>query len=42
MEYDIIKIRSLCDRYFDGDTTADEEMMLRSWLIILRLPDGNR
>jgi hypothetical protein len=31
MEYDIIKIRSLCDRYFDGDTTADEEMMLRDY-----------
>ena len=31
MEYDIIKIRSLCDRYFDGDTTAEEEMILRDY-----------
>jgi hypothetical protein len=31
MEYDIMKIRSLCDRYFDGDTTAEEEMMLRDY-----------
>jgi hypothetical protein len=31
MEYDIIKIRSLCDRFFDGDTTAEEEMMLRDY-----------
>ena len=31
MEYDIMKIRLLCDRYFDGDTTAEEEMMLRDY-----------
>ena len=31
MEYDIMKIRSLCDRYFDGDATAEEEMMLRDY-----------
>lgn len=31
MEYDIMKIRSLCDRYFDGVTTAEEEMMLRDY-----------
>lgn len=31
MEYDIIKIRSLCDSFFDGDTTAEEEMMLRDY-----------
>ena len=26
-----MKIRSLCDRYFDGETTADEEMVLREY-----------
>lgn len=31
MEYDIMKIRSLCDKYFDGDTTVEEEMMLRDY-----------
>ena len=31
MEYDIMKIRSLCDKYFDGDATAEEEMMLRDY-----------
>lgn len=31
MEYDIMKIRSICDRYFDGDTTAEEETMLRDY-----------
>lgn len=33
MEYDINKIRTLCDRYFDGDITEDEEMTLRSWFL---------
>ena len=31
MEYDINKIRMLCDRYFDGDTTAEEEQLLREY-----------
>ena len=31
MEYDINKIRNLCDRYFDGDITEDEERTLRAW-----------
>jgi hypothetical protein len=31
MEYDINKIRTLCDRYFDGDTTAEEELLLREY-----------
>ena len=31
MEYDIMKIRSLCDKYFDGDTTVEEEMILRDY-----------
>jgi hypothetical protein len=31
MEYDIMKIRSLCDRYFDGETTAEEELALREY-----------
>ena len=31
MEYDINKRRTLCDRYFDGDTTAEEEQLLREY-----------
>ena len=31
MEYDINKIRTLCDMYFDGDTTAEEEQLLREY-----------
>ena len=31
MEYDINKIRTLCDRYFDGDTTAEEEELLKKY-----------
>ena len=31
MEFDIIKIRSLCDKFFDGETSAEEEMMLRDY-----------
>ena len=31
MEYDINKIRALCDKYFDGDTTAGQEQMLREY-----------
>ena len=31
MEYDINKIRALCDRYFDGETTAEEELALREY-----------
>ena len=31
MGYDINKIRTLCDRYFDGDTTAEEEQLLREY-----------
>ena len=31
MEYDINKIRTLCDRYFDGDSTAEEEELLREY-----------
>ena len=31
MEYDINKIRSLCDRYFDAETTAEEELVLREY-----------
>lgn len=31
MEFDINKIRALCDRYFDGDTSAEEESTLRSY-----------
>ena len=31
MEFDIKNIRSLCDRYFDGETTAEEELSLREY-----------
>ena len=33
MEYDIKKIRRLCERYFDGETSADEEMVLKSYFL---------
>jgi hypothetical protein len=33
MEYDINKIRALCDRYFDGETTVDEEIMVKTYFI---------
>ena len=31
MEYDMNKIRALCDRYFDGETSAEEEQRLREY-----------
>lgn len=31
MEYDINMIRALCDKYFDGGTSAEEERTLRSY-----------
>ena len=34
MEYDINKIRSLCDRYFDAETTAEEELVLREYFAL--------
>ena len=33
MEYDINKIRNLCDRYFDGNITDEEEITLKSWFL---------
>lgn len=33
MEYDIYKIRALCDRYFDGETTAEEELALKAYFM---------
>lgn len=33
MEYDINNIRQLCERYFDGETSAEEEMVLRSYFL---------
>ncbi len=33
MEYDINKIRALCDRYFDGETTVDEDLMLKAYFM---------
>ena len=38
MEYDINKIRILCDRYFDGDTSSEEESFLKSWLAYNDVP----
>jgi len=31
MEYDMKLIRSLCDRYFEGETSAEEEQALREY-----------
>ena len=31
MEYDIKMIRALCDKYFDGRTSAEEERTLKSY-----------
>ena len=31
MEYDMNKIRALCDRYFDGETSAGEEQVLKEY-----------
>ena len=28
MEYDITKIRALCDMYFEGETSTEEEKLL--------------
>ena len=33
MEYDINRIRTLCDKYFDGETTVDEEIMLKAYFM---------
>lgn len=33
MKYDINKIRTLCDRYFDGNITDEEEITLKSWFL---------
>lgn len=34
MEYDMNKIRALCDRYFDGETSAGEELRLREYFLL--------
>ena len=31
MEYDINKIRTLCERYFEGDTSAEDEAVLKEY-----------
>lgn len=31
MEFDINRIRTLCDKYFDGETSVDEEMALKAY-----------
>lgn len=33
MEHDINRIRTLCDKYFDGETTVDEEIMLKAYFM---------
>lgn len=33
MEYDIERIRTLCDRFFDGETTVNEEIMLKAYFM---------
>ena len=33
MEYDINRIRTLCDKYFDGETTVSEELMLKTYFM---------
>ncbi len=33
MEYDINRIRTLCDKYFDEETTVDEELMLKAYFM---------
>ena len=34
MEYDINEIRTLCDRYFDGETSAQEELTLKEYFCL--------
>ena len=34
MEYDINEIRALCDRYFDGETSAEEELALKEYFCL--------
>ena len=34
MEYDMNKIRALCDRYFDGETSAGEEQVLKEYFLL--------
>jgi hypothetical protein len=34
MEYDINEIRALCDRYFDGETSAQEELTLKEYFCL--------
>ncbi len=34
MEYDINEIRALCDRYFDGETLAEEELALKEYFCL--------
>lgn len=34
MEYDINEICALCDRYFDGETSAEEELALKEYFCL--------
>ena len=36
MEYDINKIRTLCDRYFDVEISAEEEQQLREYFSLAK------
>ena len=38
MEYDITKIRALCDRYFEGETSTEEEKLLKTWFACNDVP----
>lgn len=40
MEFEMNKIRQICIRYFDGDSTAEEEMQLRTYFRLAEnIPD---
>ncbi len=40
MEYDINKIRTLCERYFEGDTSAEDEAVLKEYFSRVKdIPD---
>lgn len=43
MEYDINKITALCDKYFEGDTSPEEEQLLRNYFTDARdIPESLR
>ena len=43
MEYDINRITALCEKYFNGDSTPEEEMLLREYFADAKdIPDNLR